>query len=140
VVPSSSTKNAPGGTAAGLGLRSSSDIHAFGDSNLYLRKTSDRLLLSSEHRAAPAARAVYLELVATEAQTTHLEVLGDVGTQQRRDLQTQVLDLLTQHPLLTRAKLRQMLSVKNERLGEALEALLQTGRISRTPTGWQATR
>ena len=53
-------KNAAGGTAAGLGLRGSSDIHAFGDSNLYLRRTHDRLTLSSEHRAAAAARSVYL--------------------------------------------------------------------------------
>ncbi len=48
-------KNAAGGASAGLGLRGSSDIHAFGDSNLYLRRTSDRLMLSSEHRAAAAA-------------------------------------------------------------------------------------
>ncbi len=54
-------KNAAGGTAAGLGLRGSSDIHAFGDSNLYLRRASDRLMLSSEHRAAAAARSVYLD-------------------------------------------------------------------------------
>jgi len=46
-------KNAAAGAAAGQGLRGSSDLHAFGDSNLYLRRTSHRLLLSSEHRAAP---------------------------------------------------------------------------------------
>jgi len=130
-------KNAPGGTAAGLGLRGSSDIHAFGDSNLYLRRTSDRLMLSSEHRAAAAAQSVYLHLVATHDATTHLEVVGEVGGQKRRDLQKQVLDLLAEHEMLTRAKLREMLSVKNERLGEALEALQQAGHIRRTPTGWQ---
>ena len=48
-------KNAAGGVAAGQGLRGSSDIHAFGDSNLYLRRTREHLVLSSEHRAAPAA-------------------------------------------------------------------------------------
>jgi hypothetical protein len=32
-------KNATGGVAAGQGLPGSSDIHAFGDSNLYLRRT-----------------------------------------------------------------------------------------------------
>ena len=47
-------KNAVGGVAAGQGLRGSSDIHAFGDSNLYLRRTKEHLLLSSEHRAAAA--------------------------------------------------------------------------------------
>jgi hypothetical protein len=132
-------KNAPGGYAAGLGLRGSSDIHAFGDSNLYLRRTANRLMLSSEHRAAAAARSVYLDLVATDEATTHLEVVGDVSGEKRRDLQTQVLDLLVENQVLTRAKLREMLSVKNERLGEALESLQQAGRVSRTPTGWQRT-
>ena len=50
-------KNAAGGVAAGQGLRGSGDIHAFGDSNLYLRRTKEHLVLSSEHRAAPASAA-----------------------------------------------------------------------------------
>ena len=60
-------KNAAGGMAAGQSLRGSGDLHAFGDSNLYLRRTRERLLLSSEHRAAPASPPVYLELVAANA-------------------------------------------------------------------------
>jgi len=132
-------KNAAGGAAAGLGLRGSSDIHAFGDSNLYLRRAGDRLMLSSEHRAAAAAQSVYLNLVVSDPGTTHLEVVGDVGGQKQRDLQQQVLDLLAEQRVLTRAKLREMLSVKNERLGGALEALQQAGHLSRTAAGWQRT-
>ncbi len=94
-------------------------------------------MLSSEHRAAAAAQSVYLELVTADADTVHLAVTGDVGGHRRRDLQKRVLDLLDQNAVLTRAKLRETLSVKNERLGEALEALQQAGRITRTPTGWQ---
>src|SRR5271168_3129439 len=71
-------KNAAGGVAAGQGLRGSSDIHAFGDSNLYLRRTQEHLMLVSEHRAAPASAPVYLELIATDAKTTHLEVIGEL--------------------------------------------------------------
>src|SRR6516165_8813847 len=71
-------KNAAGGVAAGVGLRGSGEIHAFGDSNLYLRRTRDHLVLSSEHRAAPASPPVYLDLVATNAQTTHLEVVAEL--------------------------------------------------------------
>ena len=66
-------KNAGDGFAAGLGLRGSGDIHAFGDSNLYLRRTEQHLILSSEHRAAPAMASVYLELVG-DSTTTHLKV------------------------------------------------------------------
>ena len=130
-------KNAPAGVAAGQGLRGSSDLHAFGDSNLYLRRASQRLLLSSEHRAAPAAPPVYLELVATNAQITHLEVVAELDGEKRRSLQEQVLALLAQDVTSTRAKLREALGVKNERLGEALQLLERAGRISRTSTGWQ---
>jgi hypothetical protein len=130
-------KNAAGGAAAGQALRGSGDLHAFGDSNLYLRRTRDRLQLSSEHRAAPASPPVYLQLVATTAETAHLEVIADPDSQRQRDLAEEVLALLPAGTMLTRAKLREMLSVKNERLGEALESLERTGRIRRTRAGWQ---
>ena len=138
-------KNAAGGVAAGQGLRGSSDIHAFGDSNLYLRRTRDNLVLSSEHRAAPASPPVSLELVTTDAQTTHLEVIGELGdgstrltrNGKRRSLEQRVLDHLGQDATVTRAKLRDSLGVKNERLGEVLESLERAGRLCRTPAGWQ---
>jgi hypothetical protein len=53
-------KNAVGGVDAGQGLRGSSELHAFGDSNLYLRRVRERSVLLSEHGAAPASRAVSL--------------------------------------------------------------------------------
>jgi hypothetical protein len=130
-------KNATGGVAAGQGLRGSSDIHAFGDSNLYLRRTKDRLILSSEHHAAPASPSVCLQLDATDAQTTHLEVIAKLDDDRRPALQEQVVALLAKQRVLTRGKLRDTLAVKNERLGAALESLEQAGRIIRTPAGWQ---
>jgi hypothetical protein len=146
-------KNAAGGVAAGQGLRGSGDIHAFGDSNLYLRRTREHLVLSSEHRAAPASAPVYLDLVATNAETTHLEVIADFGELSRAELQDgstrltvngkqrgleeRVLELLARGAVLTRGKLRDALGVKNERLGEALESLERAGRLCRTAGGWQ---
>jgi hypothetical protein len=130
-------KNAAGGVAAGQGLRGSSDLHAFGDSNLYLRRSRDRLILSSEHRAAPASPPVCLELVATSAEAIHLDVVAELEGEKRRTLQDQILALLQPGGTQTRAKLREALSVKNERLGEALELLEQAGQIRRTTGGWQ---
>jgi hypothetical protein len=130
-------KNAPGGVASGQGLRGSSDLHAFGDSNLYLRRAKQRMVLSSEHRAAPASPSVYLQLVTTDAEAIHLEVIAEPDDGNQRSLQDRVLDLLAQDAVLTRVKLRDALSVKNERLGEALESLLQAGRLRRTSTGWK---
>jgi RecA-family ATPase len=130
-------KNAAGGIAAGQALRGSSDLHAFGDSNLYLKRTKDRLLLSSEHRAAPASPPVYLELVATNAQTAHLEVVAELQDPKPTNLSEQVLSLLADGAVLTRARLRDLLGVKNERLGQTLESLEQAGQLRRTPAGWQ---
>jgi hypothetical protein len=130
-------KNAAGGVAAGQGLRGSSDIHAFGDSNLYLRRARDGLVLSCEHRAAPAPPPVCLELVATNPETTHLKVVAECRNQQQRSLGDQVLAVLANNPALTRAKLRDTLSVQNQRLGETLASLQRAGRIRRTPAGWQ---
>jgi RecA-family ATPase len=130
-------KNAADGVAAGQGLRGSGDIHAFGDSNLYLQRTKDHLILSSEHRAAPAGASVYLELVATDAETTHLEVVVTPDDDTERSLGERVLDLLSQGRVLTRASLRDSLAVKNERLGTVLESLERAGKVGRTPSGWK---
>jgi RecA-family ATPase len=46
----------------GQALRGSSDLHGWGDSNLYLRRSRTHLLLSVEHRAAPCSATGDLEL------------------------------------------------------------------------------
>jgi hypothetical protein len=48
-----------------------------------------------------------------------------------------VLDLLAEGMVLTRAQLRDSLAVKNEPLGEVLEALERAGELCRSPLGWQ---
>jgi hypothetical protein len=131
------TRKNAAGVAAGQSLRGSGDLHAFGDSNLYLRRVKDRLLLVSEHRAAPASPPVYLELVATDADSIHLEVVTEVHAPPQPSLPEQVLSLLADGGVLTRAKLRDTLAVKNERLGQALESLERAGRLRRTQGGWQ---
>jgi len=51
-----------GSVRAGQALRGSSEFHAWGDSNLYLRRDGDNLSLSVEHRAAPAISPMTIEL------------------------------------------------------------------------------
>ena len=80
---------------------------------------------------------MYLELVASNAETTHLEVSAEFHDEPRADLQAQVLALLAGGVVLTRAKLRDSLAVKNERLGNVLESLERAGRLRHTPAGWQ---
>jgi hypothetical protein len=130
-------KNAATGIAPGQGLRGSGDIHAFGDSNLYLRRTRDQLVLTSEHRAAPAPPPVALQLVATDADQPHLEVIAARHDPPPRSLPDQVLEHLAPGVVLTRSKLRDALGVQNQRLGEALDSLERTGQLRRTPAGWR---
>ena len=47
-------KRGAGNVRTGQALRGYSEFHAWGDSNLYLRREADTLTLSVEHRAAPA--------------------------------------------------------------------------------------
>lgn len=94
-------------------------------------------MLLSEHRAAPASPPVQLELVSTDATTTHLEVVAEAREESHDDLAGRVLALLAEGQVRTRAKLRETLSVQNERLGRVLESLQQAGRIRRTADGWQ---
>lgn len=131
-------KNGVSGVAAGQGLRGSSDIHAFGDSNLYLKRSGEQLTLTIEHRAAAAPAPVTLELITTHPETTHLAVTAELRDEACRSLQQRVLELLTQTDEgLTRMKIRDTLAVKNERLGVVLEALEQAGQVRRTASGWQ---
>ncbi len=58
------TRKAPAGGIAGHGLRGSSHLHAFGDTNLYLRRLGPdaTLELRIEHRAAPCPPPLRLRL------------------------------------------------------------------------------
>jgi len=52
---------------AGQALRGSSEFHAWGDSNLYLRRTDDQLSLSIEHRAAASTNNLPVALCGGDA-------------------------------------------------------------------------
>ena len=53
----------------GQALRGSSDLHGWGDSNLYLRRNGAHLILSVEHRAAPPIGDIALALRAEGSAT-----------------------------------------------------------------------
>jgi len=68
---------------AGQALRGSSEFHAWGDSNLYLRRHDDQLSLSVEHRAAPSTSNLPLGLRGGDdhdGQPLSLAVLSDAPT------------------------------------------------------------
>ncbi len=131
-----------GGGRAGQALRGSGDFHAWIDSGLYLRYLRDQLLLSAEHRHAPGLDGIELRLVASEADTTHLEIVdsGDNAAVVRPEAGStsgRVIELLASAPRpLTRVELRRRLRINNQKLGAALEELQEQSRISRSQQGW----
>jgi len=120
----------------GQALRGSSDLHAVGDSNLYLAQKGDELTLTIEHRAAPAPDPMAIELVAAN-NAIHLRVCNH-GNGSDESLDQQVLDLLArQESELSRADIRAHLRVQNQRLGNCLNELERQGKIRRTASGWR---
>jgi len=67
----------------GQSLRGSSDLHAFGDSNAYLERREQRLVMTIEHRAARTPDAMVLQLVSDPEEAVHLE-LEELGEEARR--------------------------------------------------------
>ncbi len=121
----------PGG--AGVNLRGSTDFHAWSDSSLYLHPHNDIVVLTPEHRTAPAPGVVHLRLHAgPRANDTHFQVVDppDATGEANATLEADVLTALTRKPL-SRNQLRATLRVRNQRLGTALHRLLQAGRIIR---------
>lgn len=131
----------------GQALRGSTDLHAWSDSAAYLVRQRDRLLLTLEHRSAPAPDPVSVELVGDDATGTHLEVRSGDGADTRDDTTPeQPLSDLVRKSLAdsdqpqSRAALRRSLRVNNQRLGDALLRLERDGIAQRSAEGWALTR
>ncbi len=125
----------------GQALRGSSDLHAIGDSNAYLARKGEHLVLTLEHRAAASPDPMILELVAGD-DSTHLRVRGGATSLEGRSapsLDQRVLDHLAGlRQAVSRTELRTHLKVNNQRLGESLHRLEREGQIRRSSSGWSS--
>ena len=138
-----SRKNFSPGVGAGYNLRGSSDLYAFVDSFLCLRKNRDQLTLSAEHRAAPGFGPIALEL-APSASTEGSVLLKIVSSSPQTEnlamanpLHSRVLELLSRSAEpLTVDNLRSQLQVRNQRLVEALRQLSAQGKVEHSPRGY----
>ncbi len=124
----------------GQALRGSSDLHAFGDSNAYLARKKNNLVLTMEHRAAKPPEPMELQLLSNpEGGETHLEL-----TACSLDGVTSLNDRVTiwfethRKQAFTRSALRKQLKVNNQRLGIALTELEEQGVAIRSTKGWSS--
>ena len=134
-------KNGSSGGQAGQSLRGSGDLHAWGDSNLYLRRQQAALTLTIEHRAAAPPDPLALNLAGSDlVGDTHLTLVDGAAVapeQGPSDLDQAVFSALAaaREPL-ARTVLRDLLRVRNERLGQALARLAARGSIARVGERW----
>lgn len=123
--------------APGQALRGSGDFHAWGDSNLYLKRHRDRLILTVEHRAAPAPEPFLLALAGDE-DATHLALAPEPASEAIDDpVDLKILNALRRAGRPTsRSELRGLLRLRNQTLGDALRRLEQQHRIDLTDGGY----
>jgi hypothetical protein len=125
----------------GQALRGSSELHGWGDSNLYLRRKGSQLTLSTEHRAAPSQDHIPLELTQTGSAVA-LTVLENQPASDPKaepspvDRVRAALAQL-QEPVFSVQQLRKLCAIRTETLCAALEELTQQGELSRNAKGYQ---
>jgi hypothetical protein len=115
------------------------EFHAWGDSNLYLRRSGGELNLTVEHRAAPSPHAIGLAL-AQRGDALALEIIQAVAVPVAPP--TSIDERITAaNRLLPIGELRTLCRVRNGTLYERLTALTDAGQIVRGPEGYRlATR
>lgn len=125
----------------GQALRGSSELHAWGDSNLYLRRVDERLLLSIEHRAAPSQSGLTLALHggpdALALASVDAAPVRHAAPPSPQDKLEEVL-AHTDRPL-TLAELRQACRLRTASVCEAIAALTTQGRVHKSAAGYHLT-
>jgi AAA domain len=124
----------------GQALRGSSDLWAWTDSAAYLTRSRDQILLTLEHRSAPAPDPIPLVLdVGPDGATPHLRRATTGEAPPPVDpLDQRVLRLLRAAAgPVSGVALRRQLGVKNVHLGQVLSALAADLVIFRSAAGWQ---
>ena len=120
--------------AAGQALRGSSDFHAWGDSNLYLRRRGHELLLTVEHRAAAAPPPLTLALAQDPLRLELIRHAADHAAE--ASLEQRLLAALARGPAHL-DHLRAAVAARKQSVTRALRTLEETGDIVRHADGWQ---
>ena len=132
-------KKGAGKARAGQALRGSSEFHAWGDSNLYLRRTGEQLTLAVEQRAAASSTGISLHLRG-EGEALALEVSrapSVPATPAALPVAERVVRALVEAAApLSLAALRQSCRIRTATLCEVLATLTSQGRIHKTDTGY----
>jgi hypothetical protein len=131
-------------TRPGQALRGSSELHGWGDSNLYMRRRGAQLTLSTEHRAAACQDHIPLELtqassglaLSVAAQDSSIPEPGNESSALQRV--QQILAGLDQP--VTVQQLRKLCGLRTTTVCSCLAQLAQTGVVTHDSRGYQLNR
>jgi hypothetical protein len=132
-------KKSGGRLRAGQALRGSSEFHAWGDSNLYLRRDGPNLTLTVEHRAAPSTPAIDLELVPRhDALALEAVTSAPRGNPTATSIDERITTALTDasQPLSV-SQLRPLCRVRKATLCERLTAMTAAGQLHHHADGYR---
>jgi hypothetical protein len=123
----------------GQALRGSSELHGWGDSNLYIRRKGSQLTLSTEHRAAPSQDHIPLQLTQTGsalalriAQPAALPLETPPAPIERvRQILTQLHEPAPVH------RLQKLCGIRTTKVCSALAELSTLGEVVRDARGYQ---
>ena len=127
------------GSRPGQALRGSSELHGWGDSNLYMRRRGQQLTLSTEHRAAPSQDHIPLQL-SQAGDALSLTVLDRSATEPQPepapiDRVRQALAKLREPAPLR--LLRKLCGIRTAAVSSALTELSARGEVTRNAGGYQ---
>jgi len=127
-------------TRPGQALRGSSELHGWGDSNLYMRWRGAQLTLSTEHRAAASQNNIALQLTQAGSALA-LCVAGDSSIAEP-DSEPSALQRVQQvlaglDQPLTVQQLRKLCGLRTATVCSCLAQLTATGMVSRDSRGYQ---
>ena len=125
-------------TRPGQALRGSSELHAWGDSNLYLRRRDGQIVMTVEHRAAPGLNDVEIEL-ADDGEGPALRLRrplpGEAAPQPHTPERRIVQALAEAEKPLSQRQIRERAATRPATVAEALHKLIGEGRVERVPEG-----
>jgi len=119
--------------SAGQTLRGSSDFHAWGDSNLYLRRRSHDLFLTIEHRAEAAPPPLSLSLAHDPLRLDIRHASSKPHT--NTSLDERILATLQDGPHRLE-QLRAAVGARKQSVANTLRTLEASGHVLRKPDGW----
>jgi len=123
----------------GQALRGSSDFHAWGDSNLYLARTSSGITLTVEHRSAASVPPLLLELK-SNADQVFLDLIMNSDSKgapiATLNPQQTILALLgSSNSPMRISDLRRQVGLRNETVSSTIADLLSKGMVLQSNVG-----